>query len=276
MTEGSGDDERRAFRTSVQPFGELQRFGPITTNLEVPARALAIGAHPDDIEIGCGGTMAKWAAAGCEIHHLVLTDGSKGPWDPDQDVASLVAARQEEQRAAARLLGGGEVGFLGWPDGELRNTIREQWEVSRWIRHIRPDVVFGHDPWRRYRLHPDHRNAGFVVTDSLVAARDPQFFADQDLAPHRPTALLLFEADVPNHVEDVAGFEQVKIDALLAHRSQYETTLGIEGTPDDDSPGTSADVGSLRVFADRIRAQLAEHGELAGFALGESFHRLEV
>ena len=91
--------------------------------------------------------------------------------------------------------------FLGWPDGELRNGVREQWEVCRWIRSVRPDVILGHDPWRRYRLHPDHRNAGFLVTDSIVAARDPLFFADQELPPHRPRSLLLWEADLPNHVE---------------------------------------------------------------------------
>jgi len=254
----------------VQRFGEVQQFGEITTNLDVPERALAIGAHPDDIEIWCGGTMAKWAAHGCVIHHLVLTDGSKGSWDHDQDVASLVAMRQQEQRDAARRLGGGEVVFLGRPDGELRNTIREQWEVCRWVRQIRPDVVFSHDPWRRYRLHPDHRNAGFVVTDALVAARDPLYFSDQDLAPHRPSALLLFEADVANHVEDVAGFETAKIDALLAHRSQYETTLEI------DRADPSREDASTQVFAERIRQKLADHGQIARIALGESFHRLEV
>jgi LmbE family N-acetylglucosaminyl deacetylase len=267
----SAPSETRGFPTAVQPFGETQRFDEVTINLETPERALAICAHPDDIEIGCGGTLAKWAAAGCTIHHLVLTDGSKGTWDKDRDVASLVATRQEEQREAARRLGGGEVVFLGLPDGELRNTIREQWEVSRWIRQIRPDVVFGHDPWRRYRLHPDHRNAGYVVTDALVAARDPLYFADQELAPHRPKALLLFEADVANHVEDVAGFEAVKVDALLAHRSQYETTLGIKGSSDH-----SEDDADRAAFADQIRRKLADHGALANLTAGESFHRLEV
>ena len=274
MNDESAPD--RSFPTAVQPFGELQRFGPVTTDLEVPERALAIGAHPDDIEIGCGGTLAKWAAAGCTIYHLVLTDGAKGTWDPEQDIASLVATRQEEQREAARRLGGDEVGFLGWPDGELRNTIREQWEVCRWVRQVRPGVVFAHDPWRRYRLHPDHRNAGFVVTDALVAARDPQFFTDQGLPPHRPKDLLLWEADVVNHVENVAGFEEIKIEALLAHRSQYETTLGIEVGSDEDGSSGPHGEASIQVFADRIRQQLAEHGALGGFALGESFHRLEV
>ena len=74
----------------------------VSTNLEVPTRARAVAAHPDDAEFGCGGTLAKWAAAGCHIAHLVCTDGSKGSWDPSEDTARLVALRQEEQRAASR------------------------------------------------------------------------------------------------------------------------------------------------------------------------------
>ena len=92
---------------------------------------------------------------------------------------------------------------------------------------LRPEVLLGHDPWRRYRLHPDHRAAGFLTLDALVAARDPHFFPELGLAPHRPGALLLFEADLPNHVEDVGGFESRKIEALLCHRSQFESTMGI-------------------------------------------------
>ena len=93
----------------------------IGTNLDpVPARAVAVGAHPDDVEFGCGGTLAKWAAAGCVITHIVCTDGSKGSWDPSADVTALVALRQEEQRAASRALGGtGDVVFLGAEDGRL-------------------------------------------------------------------------------------------------------------------------------------------------------------
>ena len=63
-------------------------------NLPTPGCALAIGAHPDDVEFGCGGTLGKWAAAGCEIHHLVCTDGSKGSWDPTEDTSELVLVRQ--------------------------------------------------------------------------------------------------------------------------------------------------------------------------------------
>jgi LmbE family N-acetylglucosaminyl deacetylase len=226
-----------------------------STNLAVPATALAIGAHPDDVEFGCGATLAKWAAAGSHVHHLVCTDGSKGTWDPDTDVAALVATRQDEQRRAAEILGGTDpVIFLGWPDGELEAGIRQRWQVAYWIRSVRPDVVLGHDPWRRHRLHPDHRHAGFLVTDGIVAARDPLFFPEMGLEPHRPAALLLWEADPPDHVEDVTGYGDTKLAALLAHRSQFRSTMG-----------------ELETFRARTTERLAEHGARAGFAQGEAF-----
>ena len=87
-------------------------------DLAIPERALAIGAHPDDIELKAGATLAKWAARGCEVSLLVCTDGSKGTWDPDADLDKLVAVRQDEQRESALRLGAvGEVVFLGWVDG---------------------------------------------------------------------------------------------------------------------------------------------------------------
>jgi LmbE family N-acetylglucosaminyl deacetylase len=239
----------------------------ITVDLPVPQRALAVAAHPDDVEFGCGATLAKWAAAGCEIHHLVCTDGSKGSWDPDEDVARLVAVRQDEQRAASRALGGkGEVVFLGWPDGELEAGLRQRWEVAYWIRALRPDVVLGHDPWRRYRLHPDHRHAGFLVTDGIVAARDPHFFPEQGEAPHRPDRLLLWEADEPDHVEDATGFIDAKLAPLLEHRSQFRSTMHI------DDPSATAEVDAFRT---RMLERLAEHGALAGLAHGEAFKRID-
>jgi LmbE family N-acetylglucosaminyl deacetylase len=244
------------------PVNDLPRVGDVSLDLPVPTSVMAIGAHPDDIEFGCGATLAKWAAAGSTIHHLVLTDGAKGSWDPHQDEGALIAQRQEEQRRAARLLGGGDVTFLGRTDGELHNGTRERWEVSRLLRLIRPEVVLGHDPWRRYRLHPDHRNAGFITTDSIVAARDPHFFTDHQLPPHRPSALLLWEADMPNHVEDVSTSVAVKITALMAHESQLRSTMGID-------EGVTAEI---EAFATRVRHQLGEHGALAGLPCGESFH----
>jgi len=239
----------------------------VSLNLGVPEVALAIGAHPDDVEFGCGATLAKWAASGCVVHHLVCTDGSKGSWDPSTDVAELVVTRQAEQRAAAAALGAtGDCVFLGWPDGELESGLRQRWEVAYWIRRLEPTVVIGHDPWKRYRLHPDHRHAGLLAVEGVVAARDPHFFPEQALPHHRPSALLLFEADAPDHVEDVSGFADHKLAALHSHTSQLLSTMHID-------PGAEPTVveSQKRAFDDRIRARLADHGALEGVAQGEAF-----
>jgi LmbE family N-acetylglucosaminyl deacetylase len=236
-----------------------------TTNLPTPSSALAIAAHPDDIEFGCGGTLAKWAAEGCVVHHLICTDGSKGTWDANADTVALVGIREEEQREAARRLGAtGEVHFLGAVDGELTADLEMRREVARVIRITRPDVVFGHDPWKRWRLHPDHRNAGFLAVEGIVAARDPFFFPELGLERHRPDTLLLFETEEPDHIEDVTGFIEPKIEALLAHKSQFETTMVITDSPDDETAAFHARE------LDQMRAMAATEA----FEFGEAFHQI--
>jgi LmbE family N-acetylglucosaminyl deacetylase len=238
-------------------------------DLDVPARALAVGAHHDDVEFGCGATLAKWAAAGCEAHLLVLTDGSKGTWDGDADLDALVQTRHQEQKAAAAVLGLAGVTTLDFVDGELDSGLDGRAAVCEVIRRVAPDVVLGHDPWKRYRLHPDHRHAGWLTLDGIVAARDPHFFPDQGLAPHRPAAILLFEADAPDHVEDVAGFVDAKIEALLCHRSQWVSTMGIvEGSTDADRQRAA--------FADRIVGEAVQAGrDLGAPGPVEAFHRID-
>ena len=243
----------------------------MSVDLPTPERALAIAAHPDDVEFQCGATLAKWAEAGCEVHHLICTDGSKGTWDPHADLARLVVTRQAEQRTAAARLGAtGEVVFLGWPDGELEAGLRQRWEIAYWIRHLRPDVVLGHDPWKRYRLHPDHRAAGLLACDGVVAARDPHFFPEQAIAHHRPSALLLFEADKADHLEVVTLAQaEAKVTALLAHESQFETTMGISRRPADGG-GATREVEQA-AFHQRILDELAAAGAKRDVGLAERF-----
>jgi LmbE family N-acetylglucosaminyl deacetylase len=169
-------------------------------------------------------------------------------------------------------LGGkGEVVFLGWPDGELEAGLRQRFEVAACIRRIRPDVILGHDPWKRYRLHPDHRNAGFLVTDAIVAARDPLFFPELDALPHRPKTLLLFEADEPDHLEDVTHFVDAKLAALLEHRSQLRSTMGIAAP----SAVVNGEHPEVVEFKRRVTDRLAEHGRKGGFAAAEAFKRID-
>jgi LmbE family N-acetylglucosaminyl deacetylase len=234
-------------------------------DLGVPGVALAIGAHPDDVEFGCGATLAKWAAAGCIVHHLVCTDGSKGTWDPHADAVALAARRQTEQREAARRLAGeraGEVRFLEYVDGELDSDLATRSRVALTIRELRPDVVLGHDPWKRYRLHPDHRHAGLLTCEAIVAARDPHFYPEHGVAHHRPATLLLFEADAPDHVENVTGWVDAKLAALEAHESQFESTM------------KARDEAQLEVFRSRIRDRLTGLGAAHGVGAAEVFKRI--
>ena len=245
----------------LSPNGDPS-FERFSWNHPTPASALAIGAHPDDVEFGCGGLLAKWAADGCVVHHLICTDGSKGTWDVDADVAELAARREDEQREAARRLApntAGEVRFLRHVDGELESGLHERATVALVMRELRPQVVLGHDPWKRYRLHPDHRNAGLLAVEGIVASRDPHFFKEQGVPHHRPDVLLLWEADEPNHVEDVTSAAETKIHALEAHESQFESTM------------KAVDDAQLDQFRARVRTRLSELGAPFSLAAAEVF-----
>ena len=229
-----------------------------STPLVVPASALAIGAHPDDIEFGCGATLARWAAAGSEVHFLILTDGSKGTWNVDDDLEVLVQTRRAEARDAATTLADATVHFGDFIDGELESDRAGRELVCRVIREVRPQIVLGHDPWQRYRLHPDHRHAGWLTVDGIVAARDPHFFTGVGGAHHRPDCLLLFEADEPNHDEPADGWTDTKARALLCHLSQWRSTMDIDPSLDPE-----AQARALEAF--RIRIEAALRTDAPGF-----------
>jgi LmbE family N-acetylglucosaminyl deacetylase len=237
-------------------------------DLDRPRRVLAIGAHPDDIEFRCGATLAKWAAGGAHCEMLVLTDGSKGSWDPTADTTALVATREHEQRNAAAALGVATVHFAGFVDGELEASRAGRERVCATIREARPEVVLGHDPWKRYRLHPDHRVAGDLLIEGVVAARDPHFFPGLG-EPHRPTTMLLFEAEEVDHVESIdPGSADAKVAALLAHRSQWHSTMGIDPHASDDARGRQHDAFVARIL-DQLRNDDADD------ALCERFKRID-
>lgn len=242
--------------------------------LATPSSALAIAAHPDDVEFCAGATLARWASEGCTVHHLICTDGSKGTWDANADLDALVTRRRSEQAEAARRLGAlGEVVWLGAIDGELQATRANVSAAACEIRRLRPEVVLAHDPWKRYRLHPDHRTAGFLVLDAVVAARDPHFFPEHGLAPHRPGAVLLFEADEPNHLEPATEpAVSAKLAALEAHESQLETThfYRLETGSDPVDP--------TDLFRRRERDKLADAARACGTSarvIGESFRLID-
>lgn len=207
---------------------------------------LAVFAHPDDMEIAAGGTLAKWAAAGRDVHLLVLTNGDRGSQDPSLDRRELAATRIVETESAAASLGLSSVTVGSIPDGELENTAQVREPVVRRIREVRAETVVSVDPTavffeNRYYNHSDHRMAGWVALDACFpGSGNPHFFADQlgeGLVTQDVHDVWLGWTNEPNHQEDITGFLQRKIDALAEHASQlsegirfFEGFLGREAT----------------------------------------------
>jgi len=200
----------------------------IRVDLPTPERVLAVGAHPDDIEFGCGATLAKWADAGAAVHMFICTDGSKGTWDPDADLATLVATREEEQLLAAKVLGVAGSRFLRRVDGELANDEAARSALALAIRDLTPDVVT--EPRSLAPLPPASRSSGGrPPRGARVRGRArPALLPRARLAAAPPATLLLFEPARVDHLERVYDHLDRKTDALLAHRSQWRSTMGID------------------------------------------------
>jgi LmbE family N-acetylglucosaminyl deacetylase len=194
-------------------------------------RALVVAAHPDDADFGAAGTVALWTRQGdWEFYYLVCTDGSKGTSDPDMQPHRLIGLRREEQREAARVLGVKDVFFLDNVDGELAYTRDFLGDVVRYIRMLKPYAVFTHDPETHihnnaFFNHPDHRRTGEVTLDAIYpTARDhlnfPQQIAD-GLETHKVREVYIWGSEQPNFEVDITDVVDTKIEALLAHRTQF-------------------------------------------------------
>jgi LmbE family N-acetylglucosaminyl deacetylase len=203
---------------------------------EIPARALVVAAHPDDIDFGAAGTVATWTAAGAEVAYCVVTDGDAGGFDLDVDRSSMAAIRRDEQRAAASAVGVEQVEFLGWPDGRLVAELDLRRDIAAVIRRHRPDRVLCPSPERSYeRLaasHPDHLAAGEATICAIYPdARNPFAFPEllrDGLEPHTVHELWLMASPTPNHVVDITEVIDRKIAALMEHKSQLPDPAATE------------------------------------------------
>jgi LmbE family N-acetylglucosaminyl deacetylase len=238
--------------------------GKLEVVTEVPDRAMVVFAHPDDAEIGSGGVIAKWVAAGCEVTYVLCTNGDAGSADRTLTSAELARRRADEQRAAADFMGVKHVVMLGYPDGELEDTRAFLGDVVRAIRQYRPHTVFVHDPYRiKGFQHRDHRKAGIVTTDAVYPyARDhlhfPEHLTRDGLEPHKVRELWYWGADEADVVVDVSDGVDRQIAALVRHESQV--------------PGFS--VPSGETIGARVKKNAAELGAPYGFAHGAVFRRL--
>jgi LmbE family N-acetylglucosaminyl deacetylase len=231
---------------------------------DIPDRAMVIFAHPDDAEIGSGGVVAKWVAAGCEVTYVLCTTGSAGTADRSLTPGQLASRRADEQRAAADFMGVKHVVMLAHPDGELEDTREFLGEIVRALRQYRPHTVFVHDPYRIHGFqHRDHRKAGITTTDAVYPfARDhlhfPEHLAEEGLEPHKVRELWYWGADEPNVIVDVSGFIEQQIAALARHQTQLPGFIVADG----------------ETIGARVRRAAAELAAGHGFEHGAVFRRL--
>lgn len=228
---------------------------------EVPARVVAVYAHPDDADVSSGGTLARWADAGSEVHVVLCAVGDKGSGDADRDVGELVRLRAAEVEAAREVLGVRSVCNLGRLDGEIENDLATRGAIVEVLRRVRPEVLVCPDPLavffgEHYYNHRDHRVVGFAALDAAApAAGSPLYFPDAGPA-HSVAYAYLSGSLEPNVYVDVGSSIERKASAVLCHRSQ----LGDGGEH----------------FGPVVRERAEEAGRIAGVAYAEAFRRVRL
>lgn len=195
----------------------------------IPESAMAIVAHPDDIEFSCAGTLARWSRAGARISFVLCTSGDVGIDEPGMTRTKATEIREDEERKAAQIIGATEVVFLREPDGLLVPTLELRKKLVREIRRFRPEVVICGDPtivWAGddYINHPDHRAAATAALDATFPAAGQSHlyeeFSQEGLSAHKPRKVFVTMWSGAEVFVDIEETIDLKINALRAHRSQ--------------------------------------------------------
>jgi LmbE family N-acetylglucosaminyl deacetylase len=237
---------------------------------------LAVGAHPDDMEFGASGSIAKWVEEDATAYYLICTDGSRGSSDPQMTHEQLVKIRRQEQERACKVLGVKGVFFLNHTDTQLVADLTLKEEIVRIIRELRPNIVITMDPtfyfttnligWNTgFVNHTDHRAAALATLDACFPlARDRLTFPHHEkegLKPYGVEEVLLTSFDrvkrglEKNYIVDITKTFAKKIKALSLHKSQFENFKEIEK---------------------RVRRRAEFWGKSKGYKFAENFIRIKL
>ena len=213
---------------------------------------LAFGAHPDDVELGCGGTLAKEIANGKKVGLIDLTKGELGTRGTD-------LTRKEEATEAARILGVVVRENLDLGDGFFTNDKEAQFKIIEMIRKYQPDIILSNAPSDR---HPDHGKGSDLVNTSIFLSCLPKI--ENGLAPWRPKKHFHYIQWIPlepNFVVDITGFLEQKVEACLAYKTQFYD-------PNSTEPQTPI---ATKNFTDSIQYRAMDLGRLIGTEAAEGF-----
>jgi LmbE family N-acetylglucosaminyl deacetylase len=200
-------------------------------------RALAVMAHPDDVDFAAAGTIATWTDAGIEVSYLIVTDGDAGGFDDDVPREEIGPLRRAEQTAAAKCVGVTDVRFLGYPDGQVEANLGLRRDIARVIRQVRPDRVLIPSPERNYQRlapsHPDHRAVGSAALDAVYPdARNPYAFPElraEGLEAWVAREVWITSGPQAGHCVDITDVFERKVAALRSHVSQVAHHDDLEG-----------------------------------------------
>lgn len=194
-----------------------------------PKSAMAIVAHPDDIEFSCAGTLARWAKTGTRVVYVLCTSGDVGIDKPGMTRQKAAEIREAESLEAAKIAGAAEVVFLREPDGLLQPTLDLRKKLVREIRRHKPEVVISGDPtivWagEDYINHPDHRAAAQAALDAVFpAAGQPNLFEEleeEGVKAHKVRKVYVNVWGAGELYINISETIETKIEALRAHKSQ--------------------------------------------------------
>lgn len=226
---------------------------------------LAVGAHPDDMDFGTSGSIAKWVSEGATAYYLICTDGSRGSEDPKMTHQRLAEIRKKEQEDAAKVLGVKKVFFLNHTDTQLVCDLTLKEEIVRIIRTVKPNIVITMDPafyystGRGFVNHTDHRAAALATMDAVFPlSRDRLTFPEHEkegLKPHKVKELLFVSFDKVDYLVDISKTFAKKIKALSLHASQFADFSAVEK---------------------RITERARMLGKEGGFEFAENFVRIKL
>lgn len=205
----------------------MRKIAPIP-RVEEHKRFLFIGPHPDDVEIGAGGTAARLAGAGKSVHVLIATNGCCGAEKPDITRQDIAAVRAAEAAEAAKKIGAESLHILPFDDGGLYDQTEFTKSIAAYIAKIKPDVVFCPDHLLRTECHIDHLKTGLAASNAFLMCQNRLIMEEAGSGETAsPQALAYYFTDTPNRYIKISKENyQTQIRALSAHESQVSARVG--------------------------------------------------